>query len=160
MSWNKHDNIIDASKWLKRQVELIEEKEILIQNKRIRRTDYIVQALRGGVFSAELGNGNIGGEKNKTRPVLVLSPNRLNKGNTVIVVPLSTKFKRKPNGLPLFDNHYLLKKYDYPNLDNDSVLKFEDIRCIDVVRLRKLRFNISPTDLKHAEKCLLFMTGY
>ena len=110
MGWNKTDNIIDASKWLKRHVELIEEKEVLIQNKRKRGTDYVVQTFRGGIFDTELGNGNIGGEKNKTRPAMIISPNRMNKGNTVIVIPLSTKFPRKPNGLPKYDNHYLLKK--------------------------------------------------
>lgn len=160
MAWNKNENVLETSKWLKRKVELIEEKDILIQNKRIRRTDYIIQAFRGGIFNAELGNGNIGGEKNKTRPVMIISPNTLNKGNTVVVIPLSTKFKIKDNGLPLYNNHYLLKKADYPKLDKDSVLKFEDVRCIDVVRLRNFRCNVSSEDLKNAKKCFLFMMGY
>lgn len=73
MAWDKNSNISDAAKWLKRKIELIESKDLLIRNKISRGTPYIVQVKRGGIFDCELGYGNIGGEKNKTRPVLVLS---------------------------------------------------------------------------------------
>ena len=160
MPWSKEENILEAAKWLRRQVELIEEKYVLINNKHIRQTPYIVQVKRGGIFDCELGTGNIGGEKNKTRPVLVLSKNDLNNGNTVVVVPLSTKYRMGNHGRPAYKNHYLLKKQRYNFLDRDSVVKFEDIRCVDVVRLRKLRGNVDDADMKRMKKCMLFLAGY
>ena len=160
MAWDKNSNISDAAKWLKRKIELIESKDLLIRNKIARGTPYIVQVKRGGIFDCELGYGNIGGEKNKTRPVLVLSKNALNKGHTVVVVPLSTKFDLGANRLPKYPNHYLLKKAKYGFLDKDSVVKFEDLRSVDVVRLRQLRGNIDSTDMKRMKRNLLFISGY
>lgn len=160
MAWLVSDNISQAGKWLKRKIELIEEKDLLLQRQASQGLPHIVHVLRGGIFDAELGLGNIGGEKNKTRPVIVLTPNRLNKGHTVVVVPMSTKFLRDRQGLPRYQNHYLLRKADYPFLDNDSVAKFEDIRSIDVVRLRQLRGNVSADDMKKMKKAILFTYGY
>lgn len=160
MGWTKEENITDSAKWLKRKTELIETKDRLIQNKIRRRTPYIVQVKRGGIFDCELGYGNIGGEKNKTRPVLVISRNMLNNGHTVVVVPLSTKFDRLASGSPKYTNHYLLKQCKYPFLAKDSVVKFEDIRNVDVSRLANLRGNIDVSDMKRMKKNLNFMMGY
>lgn len=160
MGWDVNANISDAAKWLKRKVELIGEKDKLLQKKIEKGTPYIISAKRGGIFDCELGYGNIGGEKNKTRPVLVLSNNILNNGHTVVVVPLSTKFDQDLRGLPKYKNHYLLKKRKYPFLDRDSVAKFEDIRSVDVVRLRQLRGNIDVTDMKRMIKNIRFIFGY
>lgn len=160
MTWTVIDNISQAGKWLKRKIELIEEKEQLLQNQASKKSPYIVLAHRGEIFDAELGLDNIGGEKNKTRPVIVLTPNRLNKGHTVVVVPMSTKFPRDQQGLPRYQNHYLLRKADYQFLDKDSVAKFEDIRSIDVVRLRQLRGSVSADDMKKMKKAILFTYGY
>ncbi len=162
MEWNKYDNVSAASKWLKRKIELVEEKEHLLFNQHrnvllSHHSEPIKQIYRGGIFHAELGYGNIGGEKNKTRPVIVISQNRLNNGNTVVIAPLSTKFKRKKNGLPLYSNHYLLTKKKYPDLDKDSVVKFEDIRSIDVVRLRDIMCNVDKQDMGRMKRNLLFM---
>lgn len=160
MGWDKHTNISDAAKWLKRKIELIENKDVLIQNKLKRGTTYIIQAKRGGIFDCELGYGNIGGEKNKTRPVLILSNNSLNNGHTVVVVPLSTKFARLQNGMPKYKNHYLLKKSQYGFLDKDSAVKFEDIRNVDVARLRQFRGNVNVVDMKRMQKNIKFTFGY
>lgn len=160
MAWSVLDNISQSSKWLGRKTELIEEKERLLQRQAAQKAPYIVPAYRGGIFDAELGMGNIGGEKNKTRPVIILSPNRLNRGHTVVVVPMSTKFHRTQQGIPTYQNHYLLRKADYPFLDADSVAKFEDIRSIDVVRLRQFRGNVKKADMEAMKKSLLFICGY
>ena len=161
MAWDSNGNIVDAAKWLKRKVELIEEKSVLIARRAARHTPYYAQVYRGGIFDCELGQGNIGGEKNKTRPVLVISRNLLNRGHTVLVVPLSTKFDRDTRTrLPKYPNHYLLRKSDYPFLDKDSVVKFEDLRSIDVVRLRKFRGNVRTKDMDRMKKNLLFTSGY
>ena len=158
--WDKNTNISDSAKWLKRKIELIETKETLIHNKIARGTSYIVLVKRGGVFDCELGLGNVGGEKNKTRPVLILSNNSLNKGNTVVVVPLSTKFTKVSSGLAKYKNHYVLKKSQYSFLDADSAVKFEDIRSVDVVRLRKFRGNVDVNDMNRMQKNLNFTLGY
>lgn len=165
MAWCKNENIKNAGKWLSKKIDLIEEKEHLlqIQQAEIRRQgEYVAikTIYRGGVYWAELGEGNIGGEKNKTRPVLVITPNLMNKGNTVIVVPISTKFEKNHRGLPKYRNHYLLKKSQYVDLDEDSVVKFEDIRSIDVVRLRGLIFNVNEPDMLKMKNNLEFICGY
>ena len=140
MSWSKEVNIKSAATWLTRKVTLIEEKDRLlhVQKANIDLTGSYVEIrtiYRGTVYWVEFGEANIGGEKNKTRPAVVLSPNRLNKGHTVVVAPISKQFQKKLNGLPKFNNHYLLKKSEYPTLERDSVVKFEDIRSVDVVRI-------------------------
>ena len=145
---------------LKRKTELIEEKKVLIDRKIATNSDRIATVFRGGIFDVELGEGNIGGEKNKTRPAVVVTPDRMNKGNTVIIIPLSTKFSLGPNGRPLYRNHYLLRKADYPFLDTDSVIKTEDIRSVDVVRLRNLRGNLNREDMKRLKNSILFICGY
>ncbi len=165
MPWTKEDNIKSAAVWLGRKVQLIEEKHNLLeqQKQNIQRANNYVAikvVYRGSVYWVEFGEGNIGGEKNKTRPALVLSPNRLNKGHTVVVAPLSKQFQRKPNGLPKFNNHYLLEKTVYPDLERDSVVKFEDIRSIDVVRVGNHIFDVSKDDMKKMKDRLLFMYGY
>lgn len=165
MPWNKNNNIKEAAIWLSRKIGLIEEKNQLLikQQKTFARSGKqppIKTIYRAGIFHAEMGTANIGGEKNKTRPVLVMSPNVMNKGHTVIVVPLSTKFKLKPDGTPLYDNQYLLKKVDYPKLDADSMVKFEDVRSVDVVRLRGHICNVESVEMKRMKKCLLSSMGY
>lgn len=160
MAWSVLENLTASIKWQKRKTELIEEKDKLLARKAAKGANTIAQVYRGAIFDAELGEGNIGGEKNKTRPVLVLSPNMLNHGHTVVVVPLSTKYPMNKKGLAQYHNHYILKKVNYPFLDKDSAVKFEDIRSVDVVRLRKLRGNVSAVDMKRMEKNLKFMCGY
>ena len=48
------------------------------------------------IYLCNLGE-NIGSEQCKLRPVLIVSNNKINKGNNVIVVPLSTKIKTITN---------------------------------------------------------------
>ena len=165
MAWTKEENIKNSAIWLSKKVGLIEEKNRLLikqkeQNKISGCYTPIKTIYRGGIYWAELGDGNIGGEKNKTRPVMVISPNRMNKGHTVVVVPVSSKFPKKSNGFPKYNNHFLLKKKDYPLLDEDSVVKFEDIRSIDVVRLRSVIFNVNKIHMQKMKNNLNFISGY
>lgn len=155
--WNKEDNIRNAGYWVSRKIELIELKH---QNK----IDSINQTiLRGGIFNIELGTGNVGAEKNKKRPCLVISSNILNNGETVSVIPLSTKFKFNiVQGIqhPQYRNHYILRKTSYPFLMANSCVKCEDIRCVDKVRIVDHLGNVSVTDLLEIKKRLLFALGY
>ena len=156
-NWNKNDNIRNAGYWLSRKIELIELKHNNKEN------HITLNAFRGGIFNVELGTGNIGGEKNKKRPCLIISNNNLNKGDTVVVIPLSTKFKSSTiNGVtsPKYKNHYLLKKSKYPFLRETSCVKCEDIRNIDKIRLSDHLGNIDSQDFNEIKKRILFALGY
>lgn len=59
MSWTKEKNIRNAGHWLARAIELIELKDYQ------KRNGTVPTIYRGGVFNVELGEGNLGGEKNK-----------------------------------------------------------------------------------------------
>lgn len=93
---------------------------------------------KGAIMICDLGE-NIGSEQNKKRPVLVVSNNHINQGNNVIVVPLSTKLKTKHNKngkvVPRYPSHYFLKQEKYPFLEEDSVVKCENIRTVSKIRL-------------------------
>lgn len=157
-TWNKEENIRDAGHWLARKVELIELKD------RNKKKSIAIKIERGGIFNVELGQGNIGGEKNKTRPCLVLSQNNLNTGDTVVIIPLTTKFKTKtsPKGaiIPMYRNHYILKKSKYGFLKDDSCVKCEDIKSVDKIRIQDRLGNVDLKDLKLIKNRLLFTMGY
>lgn len=157
MVWNKDENIRDAACWLSRKVNLIELKN----NNIVKGTRIIIY--RGGIFNVELGEGNIGGEKNKLRPCLVISHNNLNKGDTAVVLPLTTKFKCNiVNGkkIPCYGNHFILYKDKYSFLSEDSCIKCEDIRAVDLIRIRDHLGNINPDDLDKLKNRLEFAFGY
>ncbi|WP_278549427.1 type II toxin-antitoxin system PemK/MazF family toxin [Paraclostridium bifermentans] len=157
MAWNKEKNIRDASCWLADKVKLIELKEYQKNN------NIQTNIFRGGIFNVDLGSGNIGGEKNKIRPCIVLSRTTLNVGDTVVVVPLTTKFPfNMTNGkkTPKYKNHYVVHKSKYTFLKDDSCIKFEDIRSIDKVRIKNLIGNLDNSDLKSLEKRLTFTMGF
>ena len=65
--WTKEENIKQAGIWLSRKIGLIEEKDALIKarDRKVQkscRKESIKEIFRGGVFHAELGTANIGGE--------------------------------------------------------------------------------------------------
>lgn len=155
--WNKDENIRNAGHWLSRKIELIEKKNYNKEN------NIAIKVLRGGIFNVELGTGNIGGEKNKKRPCLVISRNELNTGENVVVIPLSTKYKsiiKKDQEYPKYKNHYLLKKTKYSFLKDTSCVKCEDIRNIDKIRILDHLGNIDTGDLDEIRKRILFALGY
>ncbi len=93
---------------------------------------------RGGVFWARL-DPTVGSELQKTRPVVVLSINPLNKARkTVVVVPLSTS----------------APAIEFLNvaLKGGSVARCEHIRAIDKTRLAERIGSISDTDMAKIEE--------
>lgn len=156
--WDKNKNIRDSSHWMARKTELIELKENQILTS-TRQTIY-----RGGIFNVELGNGNIGGEKNKIRPCLVISKDSMNRGDTVIVIPLSTKFKIKTTSggviIPYYKHHYIIKKSKHPFLIQDSCLKTEDVRSVDKVRIRDLLGNIDVVEFNSIKSRITDAFGF
>lgn len=157
MTWSKNENIRDAAHWISRKIELIELKDKQLNN------NINPKIKRGGIFNIELGEDNIGGEKNKKRPCLIISNNTLNNGFTVIVIPITTKFPYNlKNGRksPKYDNHYILLKSKYKFLDEDSCLKCEDIRTVDKVRIMDHLGNVDLSDLKQLKKRIMYTLEY
>ena len=114
----------------------------------------LVDRLRGMYAFCDLGY-NIGTEKNKMRPVLVMSNNKINNSEKVVVVCI-TDAKGKVNArcLPIQDSWFLLysdtedeekqvipgrtipaSMHTYEFLDKDSMIQCEEIRAVSKARL-------------------------
>lgn len=125
----------------------------------------------GEVWFCDLGV-NIGTEKNKVRPVLVVSNNRINSSEKVVIISITdTQGKLNQRDLPAQDSWYLLysnttdnlKKLKpnrvvpnnniiYSFLDKDSVVQCEEIRVVSKARLDSSRGAIGvldPQDLRN-----------
>lgn len=116
------------------------------------------QILRGEIWYCDLGY-NIGTEKNKVRPVLVVSNNRINNSEKVVVVSITdAKGKVNANNLPAQDSWLLLystttdntkmiqpgrtipsNMHAYNFLDKDSMLQCEEIRAVSKSRFDATR---------------------
>jgi len=112
------------------------------------------QVLNGEIWYCDLGY-NVGTEKNKLRPVLVVSNNKINNSEKVVVVSITdAKGKLNANNLPAQDSWLLLYSnttdddkmfspgrtipstmHSYSFLDKDSMLQCEEIRAISKSRL-------------------------
>lgn len=112
------------------------------------------QVQHGQIWYCDLGY-NIGTEKNKMRPVLVMSNNRINNSEKVVVVCITdAKGKTNANNLPVQDSWFLLysdtedddkmlspgrtvpahmNTYDF--LEKDSMVQCEEIRAVSKSRL-------------------------
>lgn len=116
------------------------------------------QVLHGQIWYCDLGY-NIGTEKNKMRPVLVMSNNRINNSEKVVVVCITdAKGKTNANNLPAQDSWFLLysdtededkmiclgrqvpaSMHTYAFLDKDSMVQCEEIRAVSKSRLDAAR---------------------
>lgn len=125
------------------------------------------QVLHGEIWFCDLGY-NIGTEKNKMRPVLVISNNKVNRSEKVVVVCITdAKGKINEKCFPLRDSWFLLysntndknkqvipgrvvpqyaKAYDF--LDKDSIVQCEEIRAVSKARLNTGRGCIGMLDSK------------
>jgi mRNA interferase MazF len=104
-----------------------------------------IELARGDVFWARL-DPTIGSELQKTRPVVVLSINPINKARkTVVVVPLSTS----------------APAIEFLNvaLKGGSVARCEHIRSIDKARLADKIGSISNTDMAKIEEGIARILG-
>lgn len=133
-----------------------------------------LQVNHGEIWYCDLGF-NIGTEKNKIRPVLVMSNNKINQSEKVVVISITdAQGKTNGNDLPSQDSWYLLyssttdeKKKIYPYrkvrkgcfiynfLEKDSVVQCEEIRAVSKVRLDAKRGcigNLSITDFDMIKK--------
>ncbi len=149
--WDKSKNINDCNIWHPKKIAII-------NNKNLNHRSIIIH--RGGVYYVDLGC-NIGGEKEKLRPCLVISKNILNAGHTVVVIPLSSKFDKHPSkNRPRYNNEYMLTKVKYTQLDKDSIVSFTDIRSVDKSRIGNKMFDVNEYDLKNMLTNLKFTYGF
>lgn len=112
------------------------------------------QILHGQIWFCDMGY-NIGTEKNKMRPVLVMSNNKINTSEKIVVVCITdAKGKVNSNNLPAQDSWFLLYSstqdeakmvvpgrtvpaqiHTYDFLDKDSMVQCEEIRAVSKSRL-------------------------
>lgn len=125
----------------------------------------------GEVWQCDLGF-NIGEEKNKERPVLILSNNKVNRtGKVVIACITDASGKMNPSNLPQFNTWYLLfsdtsdptKMYlpsrripsnapRYSFLSKDSIVQFEEIRAVSKARLIRRLGMLDPIDSQRQQQ--------
>ncbi|HEP3822449.1 TPA: type II toxin-antitoxin system PemK/MazF family toxin [Streptococcus pyogenes] len=112
---------------------------------------------KGEVFWCDLGE-NIGQETNKKRPVVVLSSSKRNKRlSHATVAPITSMIRYKKTGDATsglkYPFHFLMKNNVYQFLDNDSVIKLEQLRTISKNRLDGYPIGqLSDEDLKIINK--------
>ena len=132
--------------------------KLKIQDKFNKNNQLEVKYPRGAIYACYLGE-NIGHEKSRleARPCLIVSTDRINYKNTnVIVIPLSKKIKYKKGSSNklAYDWHYVLMKSKYPNLNYDSAIQCEDIRCVSKSRMGRYICHVSPEDMREIKKRL------
>ena len=95
------------------------------------------------IYRANLDT-TIGSEQGKTRPVLVIGENAINKLlNCVNIVPITTR----KEGRRIYPNEVLLSK-GIANLENESIALCHQLRTIDKRRLSKLYGEITSDEVK------------
>lgn len=126
------------------------------------------QVLQGEVWKCDLGC-NIGEEKNKKRPVLVISNNFISRTGKVIVACITDADGKIKAGshVPIYDSWCLLyanttdnakmfrigrtvprNNIPYSFLDKDSVVQCEELKAVSKARLSINKLgDIAPTDL-------------
>ena len=103
---------------------------------------------RGDIFYANLGK-NSGSEQLGVRPVLIIQNNIGNiHSSTTIISPISTRKKTKVK-LPTHIDITNTK-----NIRKNSIVLLEQIRVIDIKRLRKYIGVVEPNDMKKIDKAI------
>ncbi len=136
-----------------------------------------LQVNHGEIWYCDLGY-NVGTEKNKVRPVLVMSNNKINQAEKIVVLAITNaKGKLNVRDLPLQDSWYLLysnttddNKKIYPGriikkgnisydfLDKDSVVQCEEIKAVSKARFdatRKCIGTLHPKDFNFIKQKFL-----
>jgi len=103
---------------------------------------------RGDIFYANLGN-NSGSEQSGVRPVLIIQNNIGNShSSTTIIAPISTRKKTKAK-LP---THIEINKTR--KIRRNSIALLEQIRVIDIKRLKKYIGIVEPNNMKKIDKAI------
>lgn len=143
-------HFINLGKWLGNKIDLHSKAQ----------TPSVRRALitQGEVWMCDLGF-NVGEEKNKKRPVVIISNNRIHRTGKVIVAPITdAKGKMNASDLPQQNTWYLLYSNStdsndwfkpsrtlprlaiaYPFLSKDSVIQCEEVRSVSKARLDSIK---------------------
>lgn len=125
-----------------------------------------MQVNQGEIWQCDLGF-NIGEEKNKKRPVVILSTNSVNRTGKVLVAPITdAKGNINQHNLPQHNTWYLLYSntsnplnmfnprrtipkngVTYPELYKDSIIQCEEMRSLSKARLLSKKGKLTPVDL-------------
>ena len=145
ISYNKYEQLF---RWTAHKLK--------IQDKFNRNNQKYVKYPRGAIYACYFGE-NVGHEKSRleARPCLVISNNRINYNNTnIVVIPLTKEIKYKnPTSVELkYDWHYVLRKSKYNQLNYDSAVQCEDIRCVSKARMGTYICSIDQVDLIEIKK--------
>ncbi len=107
----------------------------------------VVKVLRYEIYLVTL-NPTVGSEIQKTRPCIIISPNEMNKLNTVIIAPLTSKG---------FDFVFRPKiTFD----DKDGLVLLDQIRTVDKKRLVKKLGTIPKQKAEEIAQTLVEMFRY
>lgn len=165
--WIKNPNsLYDIGDWLSKKMKYDQKAH----NVHIQR----LQVNQGEIWDCDFGQ-NVGHEKNKNRPVLVISNNNVNRGSKVLVVPITdAKTKMGKYSKPRYPYWYLIHTpstdreqwwgyqrripqgaVTYSFLRKDSVIQLDDIRSVSKARLSNKRSEtINGTDLSTMQDIL------
>ncbi len=147
----------DLATWLKAKVDYHRLSKSSKTKKR--------QILCGQIWYCDLGY-NVGTEKNKCRPVLVVSNNKINRSEKVVIICITDAGgKLGANNLPAQDSWMLLysattdpnmmiypgrsvpiNMIAYPFLEKDSIIQCEEIRAVSKSRFDMNRGCIGQLD--------------
>ena len=143
---NKYENMF---RWMSNKLK--------IQDRFIKNNQRNIKYSRGSIYACYLGE-NIGHEKSRieARPCIIVSNNQINFNATnIVVVPLTKEVKYKDSatksGLK-YEWHYVLKKAKYSQLNYDSAVQCEDIRCVSKARMGKYICKIDDSDMSEIKK--------
>ncbi len=128
----------DIACWIKTKVQYHDvSKRISTKNMSVK---------HGEIWFCDLGY-NIGTEKNKSRLVLIISNNKVNRSEKVVVLCITdAKGKLNSRNLPAQDSWFLLysaftdrlvppNATQYSFLEKDSIVQCEEIRAVSKARL-------------------------
>ena len=120
---------------------------------------------QGSIYTCNIGE-NIGFEQGmppngNPRPALVISSDFHNAtSESVIIAPLSTKFRLDNKKRPVIKAQYILYKKTYDFLRADSVVKIDKIREVDKIRLGNHIGDILQEDMNRIIKRLMKLVSH
>ncbi len=107
-------------------------------------------------------DGYIAPEMVKTRPVVIVSPNHLERGGLYTVVPMSATAPAKPQPY-----HLKLANNPMPKGDNEVWIKCDMVATVCVARLDRIKVSrgaytvcqVTPQELTAIRECLKYVIG-
>lgn len=106
--------------------------------------------IRGDIYQANLDPTRDSEQAGK-RPVAIVSRDGINRSSPVVVVVPITKYTSRKK---IYPSHHLVKATSTNGLNQDSIIKCEQIRAIAKSRLSHKWGSLSAEDLRHVDAAL------